>query len=53
MNLAASCAAPRPRMKRASTTLGDGTSGQYTGGKGTYGGKATQGTGKTPTDEKK
>jgi hypothetical protein len=28
-----------------STTLGDGTSGQYTGGKGTYGGKATQGTG--------
>jgi len=28
-----------------STTLGDGTSGQYTGGKGTYGGKATQGSG--------
>lgn len=28
-----------------STTLGDGTSGMYTGGKGTYGGKATQGTG--------
>jgi len=27
------------------TTLGDGTSGQYTGGKGTYGGKATHGTG--------
>jgi hypothetical protein len=31
--------------KNTSTTLGDGTSGQYTGGKGTYGGKATQGTG--------
>ena len=30
-----------------STTLGDGTSGQYTGGKGTYGGKATHGTGDT------
>lgn len=30
--------------KNRSTTLGDGTSGQYTGGKGTYGGKATQGT---------
>jgi hypothetical protein len=30
-----------------STTLGDGTSGQYTGGTGTYGGKATQGTGKS------
>jgi hypothetical protein len=28
-----------------STPLGDGTSGQYTGGKGTYGGKATHGTG--------
>ena len=28
-----------------STTLGDGTSGEYTGGKGTYGGKATHGTG--------
>lgn len=28
-----------------STTLGDGTSGTYTGGKGTYGGKATHGTG--------
>ena len=28
-----------------STSLGDGTSGQYTGGKGTYGGKATHGTG--------
>lgn len=30
-----------------STPLGDGTSGQYTGGKGTYGGKATHGTGET------
>jgi hypothetical protein len=28
-----------------STPLGDGTSGQYTGGKGTYGGKDTHGTG--------
>lgn len=28
-----------------STTLGSGESGQYTGGKGTYGGKATHGTG--------
>jgi hypothetical protein len=35
-----------------STTLGDGTSGQYTGGKGTYGGKATHGTG-PGTDLKK
>lgn len=31
--------------KNTSTTLGSGESGQYTGGKGTYGGKATQGTG--------
>ena len=30
-----------------STPLGDGTSGEYTGGKGTYGGKATHGTGGT------
>jgi hypothetical protein len=30
-----------------STPLGDGTSGQYTGGKGTYGGKATHGTGES------
>ncbi|MBX3223419.1 MAG: hypothetical protein KF795_23100 [Labilithrix sp.] len=35
--------------RNTSTTLGDGTSGMYTGGKGTYGGKATHGTG-TPTD---
>jgi hypothetical protein len=28
-----------------STTLGNGKSGQYTGGKGTYGGKSTHGTG--------
>lgn len=28
-----------------STTLGDGTSGMYTGGEGTYGGRATWGTG--------
>lgn len=33
--------------KNGSTTLGDGKSGQYTDGKGTYGGKATQGTGKS------
>ena len=31
--------------KNVSTPLGDGTSGEYTGGKGTYGGKATHGTG--------
>jgi hypothetical protein len=35
----------RSKSKNKSTTLGDGTSGQYTGGKGTYGGKATEGTG--------
>ncbi len=35
-----------------STPLGDGTSGEYTGGKGTYGGKATHGTG-VPADDKK
>lgn len=34
-----------------STPLGDGTSGEYTGGKGTYGGKATHGTG-VPADKK-
>ncbi|MBX3259014.1 MAG: hypothetical protein KF782_04795 [Labilithrix sp.] len=39
----------RPGEHNTSTTLGDGTSGTYTGGKGTYGGKATHGTG-TPTD---
>jgi len=33
-----------------STPLGDGTSGQYTGGKGTYGGKATHGTSGTGGD---
>jgi hypothetical protein len=35
-----------------STPLGDGTSGTYTGGEGTYGGKATHGTG-TPKDQKR
>jgi len=32
--------------RNTSTTLGDGTSGMYTGGMGTYGGKATWGTGR-------
>lgn len=36
--------APAPEVN-TSTTLGDGTSGMYTGGQGTYGGKATWGTG--------
>lgn len=35
---------PAPEVN-TSTTLGDGTSGMYTGGQGTYGGKATWGTG--------
>ena len=44
------CKATKPKATteaktNESTTLGDGTSGQYTGGKGTYGGKATHGTG--------
>jgi hypothetical protein len=35
-----------PAAGNRSTTLGNGKSGQYTGGEGTYGGKATKGTGK-------
>jgi hypothetical protein len=38
--------APAPtEQPNRSTTLGDSTSGEYTGGKGTYGGTATWGTG--------
>ena len=42
---AAPAAAAGDGYRNTSTTLGDGTSGMYTGGQGTYGGRATWGTG--------
>jgi ABC-type Fe3+-hydroxamate transport system substrate-binding protein len=42
---AKAAAAEKLPERNTSTTLGDGSSGMYTGGKGSYGGQATWGTG--------